>query len=133
MQNTTTFSYTGTTFIAPKIKTRQCVKYASTFTPPPLDGSCTLPEAIDWHFAHSPDHGVYTYPHGEGELKVLKWAEYAKAIYRVSNLALKRKDEKPKYAVLAVADSITLTTVIMGLVRAGYAPFIPSPRVSPQV
>ncbi|KZV99470.1 acetyl-CoA synthetase-like protein [Exidia glandulosa HHB12029] len=131
--NNNNFSHTGSTFIAPKVKTQQCVK-DDTFTAPPLDGSCTLPEAIDWHAAHSPAHAMYTYPVDDSnELRVLTWGEYARAIYRVSHLALARVAEKPKFAVLAVADSITLTTIIMGLVRAGYAPFVPSPRVSPQV
>jgi hypothetical protein len=41
-----------------ELPTPQAVRY-STFTPPPMDGTMTVPDVFDWHAEHSPDHVVF--------------------------------------------------------------------------
>jgi hypothetical protein len=42
----------------PELSAPQAVHY-STFTPPPMDGTMTVPDVFDWHAEHSPDHVVF--------------------------------------------------------------------------
>ncbi|EJD42005.1 acetyl-CoA synthetase-like protein [Auricularia subglabra TFB-10046 SS5] len=120
-------------FVAPPTLTRQGARY-STFTPPPLDGSCTLAQAYDWHLAHSPEHPLYTYEDlDDGTIQVVKWKDAVTAVYRAANFVQFYAADKPSFAVLAVSDSITFGSLTVGIMRAGYTPFIPSPRVSAEV
>ena len=41
-----------------ELPTPQAVR-CSTFTPPPMDGTMTVPDVFDWHAEHSPDHVVF--------------------------------------------------------------------------
>jgi hypothetical protein len=47
----------------PELPTPQAVCY-STFTPPPMDGTMTVPDVFDWHAEHSPDHVVFVLSDG---------------------------------------------------------------------
>ncbi|EJD40563.1 acetyl-CoA synthetase-like protein [Auricularia subglabra TFB-10046 SS5] len=118
-------------FIAPIPTTPQAVDRPS-FVPPPLDGSCTVVEAYDWHLVHSPEHEFYKYKDADG-IRTVTCKEAALAVYRATDLVMRHAAEKPCFAILAVADTITYSTLTMGLVRAGFVPFLPSPRVSPEV
>lgn len=89
-------------FVAPPIVTPQCVKFP-TFTPPPLDGSCTLPEAYDWHLEHSPEHVLYTYEDVDGSIRTIKWKAAVLAAYRAAHLVLSHGHENATFAILAVA------------------------------
>lgn len=120
-------------FIAPTPTKPQAIQRPS-FVPPPLDGSCTVVEAYDWHLVHSPDHEFYKYQEPGGAIRTVTWKEATLAVYRAADLVItKCAAEKPCFAVLAVADTITYSTLAMGIIRAGFAPFLPSPRVSPEV
>lgn len=116
-------------FVAPALVTQQGVGRPD-FVPPPLDGSCTLVEAYDWHIRHSPDHEIYRF----GEDGCVTWRNGVRAVYRAAELVrgLAAGAGNPvRFAVLATADCISVATLIGGLMRAGYAPFLPSPRISP--
>jgi hypothetical protein len=41
-----------------ELPTPQAV-HCKTFTPPPMDGTMTVPDVFDWHAEHSPDHVVF--------------------------------------------------------------------------
>ncbi|EJD42004.1 acetyl-CoA synthetase-like protein [Auricularia subglabra TFB-10046 SS5] len=118
-------------FVAPALITPQGAGHPD-FVHPPLDGSCTLVEAYDWHLKHSPEHEMYRF----GESGSVTWRDGVRAVYRAARLvrALAADAERPSsVAVLAVADCISVATLVGGLMRAGHAPFLPSPRVSPAV
>ncbi|EJD42001.1 acetyl-CoA synthetase-like protein [Auricularia subglabra TFB-10046 SS5] len=119
-------------YVPPPVVTPQGVK-CPLFTPPPVDGSCTLPQAYDWHLEHSPEHDLYVYEDVDGTVRTIKWKEAAHAVYRAAHIALAHAADKPTFAILAVADSITFGTMAVGIMRAGYTPFVPSPRVSAEV
>ncbi|EJD40551.1 acetyl-CoA synthetase-like protein [Auricularia subglabra TFB-10046 SS5] len=119
-------------FVAPAAVTPQATQ-CPLFTPPPIDGSCTLVEAYDWHLEHSPDHVYYKYEHIDGSIRTVTWREEVQAVYRAARIAVEHAPQKPCFAVLAVTDSISYITFVVGLMRAGFVPFLPSPRVSPEV
>jgi len=62
---------------------------SKTFSPPPLDGSLTLPELCDWHLQHSPEHPFFIYPRQDGELQTITWAHAARAILTGARLVRK--------------------------------------------
>ncbi|KAH8078749.1 acetyl-CoA synthetase-like protein [Cristinia sonorae] len=117
----------------PPLPRTQCLN-PSTFSVPPLDGSLTLPEIHDWHFHNSPDHPLFQFPEDDGSVRTISWAEAVRAIHRAGRILQKdiRYDGNkiPIVGILASADYITYYTVLMGVIRLGYAVFFISPRNS---
>ncbi|KAF5353868.1 hypothetical protein D9756_007248 [Leucocoprinus leucothites] len=98
---------------------------SSTFTPPPLDGSLTLPEIYDHHLHKSSNHPLFVYDNDAG-VQAITWGRVGVAIHtaarRLSSLVTPREtDETPVVAILSV---------IAGIMRAGYRAFPISPRNS---
>ncbi|KAF8968163.1 hypothetical protein BDZ97DRAFT_1655638 [Flammula alnicola] len=110
---------------------------SSTFRPPPLDGSLTLPEIYDWHLQNTPHHRLFIFSDDVGKIRTIYWPEAVRAIHtgaRLLRLALEwqpNEERVPIVAILAAADTITYFTMIMATMRAGYVPFPISPRNSP--
>ncbi|KZV95712.1 acetyl-CoA synthetase-like protein [Exidia glandulosa HHB12029] len=119
-------------FYTPPVTTRQCVQFPA-FKPPALDGSVTLVEAYDWHLEHSPEHVYYKYEDIDGSIGTIKWKEAVLAAYRAAHIVRGHADNNAKFAILAVSDSITFGATLMGCMRAGFPPFLVSPRNSPEV
>ena len=59
---------------------------SKTFSPPPLDGSLTIPELYDWHYKHSPEHPLFVYLDDHGNLVTITWKEAAQATHRTASL-----------------------------------------------
>ena len=55
---------------------------STTFVPPPHDLSLTVPEIIDFHHVHSPNHVVYVYEDSPGECKQVTFSAWVRAIHR---------------------------------------------------
>ncbi|KAF8898448.1 acetyl-CoA synthetase-like protein [Infundibulicybe gibba] len=108
---------------------------SSTFRPPPLDASYTLPEIYEWQAKHSPEHRLFIYANGEGIIKSICWSEAVRAVRRGASIMRNRMGWKPGseahvIAILSASDTITYHTIAMGILRAGYAAFFISPRNS---
>ncbi|TFY76506.1 hypothetical protein EWM64_g7507 [Hericium alpestre] len=114
---------------------------SSTFRAPPLDKSLTIPELCDWHFVHSPNHTLFSYADPNGTVKDIHWAEAVRAIRRGALFARiklgsdagqsgQAAADKPVIGVFATTDSITYYTTVLGLVYAGFVPFLISTRNS---
>jgi acyl-CoA synthetase (AMP-forming)/AMP-acid ligase II len=126
----------------------------TTFCPPLLDGSMTVPEMVDWHAKHSPNHPLFGYADEEGSATTILWSESARAIHRAGRHTLSKlvpSAGRSTVAILAAcglclmhplgqnltlrsvcADTITYFTVLAGIIRAGHIAFPISPRNSPQ-
>ncbi|KAF7984474.1 hypothetical protein HWV62_14586 [Athelia sp. TMB] len=108
-----------------------------TFTLPPLDGSLTITEIFDFHAEHSSRHPIFVHSDQQGNVREVLWPEAVRAMHRAGRIIRSQLDEKylalgrPVVAVLAMADSITFTAVLMGIMRANCVPFPISPRNSP--
>ncbi|KAJ8503287.1 hypothetical protein ONZ45_g10992 [Pleurotus djamor] len=110
---------------------------STTFKPPPLDGSLTLPELYDWHYYNTPEHPIFVYPGVTDQPRVVKWPEAVRAFTRgarlIQNLTgLKHKPDTDNIVgIFAASDTITYFTLIAATVKAGLVPFLISPRNSP--
>ncbi|TFK21458.1 acetyl-CoA synthetase-like protein [Coprinopsis marcescibilis] len=110
---------------------------SKTFTPPPLDGSLHPAELYDWNSRNNPNHPLYVYANEDGTTTTILWPEAVDAIYhgvkrirRIMNWS-PGLTNPPIIAILSAADSITYTTMVTAIFRAGYIAFPLSPRNSP--
>ncbi|KAF9556254.1 acetyl-CoA synthetase-like protein [Agrocybe pediades] len=128
-------SNTATLRTIPKPPQTQALSSA-TFTPPPLDGSLSLPEQYEWHLKHSPNHPLFTYATENKDVRTILWREAVKAIHTGARLVRQTMKwapgmkNPPVIAILAASDSITYFTTLMSILRAGYVAFAISPRNS---
>ncbi|KAF9556700.1 acetyl-CoA synthetase-like protein [Agrocybe pediades] len=102
---------------------------SKTFTPPPLDGSLTLPEIFDWHLQYSSAHPLYVYRLQDGHIRTISWPEAVRAVYRGVGLVRKAMDWVPGMdtyqvvAILAPSEAISYSTFVMSIMRAGHTVF----------
>ncbi|ESK93540.1 hypothetical protein Moror_1627, partial [Moniliophthora roreri MCA 2997] len=79
-------------------------------SPPPLDGSLTLPEVYDWHRERFPNHRLFIYIRNNGTIRNITYSEAVAAIHASGTTAF--------------------FTTQHGLMRANYVLFPISPRNS---
>lgn len=77
-----------------------------TFTPPPLDGSLTVPEIYDHHLRNSGSHPLFVYDN-DGTTQTITWKQATQAIHiaasRLKTIVNPRdSQEAPVVAILAV-------------------------------
>ncbi|KIM81777.1 hypothetical protein PILCRDRAFT_8450 [Piloderma croceum F 1598] len=108
-----------------------------TFTLPPLNGTLTPPELYDFHLQYSPNHPLFVYTKS-GSTYTILWSKAVRSAHRAGRIVQSRLDEgkakppscRPIVSILALSDSITYSTTLMGIIRAGYTVFPISPRNS---
>ncbi|KAF9553781.1 hypothetical protein CPC08DRAFT_645179 [Agrocybe pediades] len=111
---------------------------SSTFNPPLVDGTLSLPEQYEWHAKHSPNHPLFIYATDNlKNIRTILWKEAVKAMHNGARL-IRRKmgwvpgmKNPPVIAILAASDTITYFTTLISILRAGYIGFAISPRNSP--
>lgn len=59
---------------------------SETFRIPPTlaHDSLAIPEIYDWHAKNSPEHPLFVYADGKGEIKTIVWLEAVRAIHRAA-------------------------------------------------
>ncbi|GJE93533.1 acetyl-CoA synthetase-like protein [Phanerochaete sordida] len=105
----------------------------TTFRPPPLDGSVTLPEMWDWHASHSPAHPLFSFADDQGAVRTILWPEAVRACHRAARRtlsSLKQGAPRAVVAILAACDTTTYFTMEAGIIRSGHVLFPISPRNS---
>ncbi|KAJ3517669.1 hypothetical protein NLJ89_g348 [Agrocybe chaxingu] len=105
--------------------------YAREFVYPPIDGSITLPETIDFHWTHNADLPIYAFHDAiNGVVKEISLLEFGRACHRVAHeLAPNFEVEsRPVVALMALSDSLLYQAVTVGLMKAGVVPFPISSR-----
>jgi acyl-CoA synthetase (AMP-forming)/AMP-acid ligase II len=82
---------------------------SSTFNPPPLDGSLTLPEIYDHHLNNSKNHPLFVYDEEDSEtVQTVTWGQAGEAIHTAArhlrSVVTPKPDaqEPPIIAILAV-------------------------------
>jgi acyl-CoA synthetase (AMP-forming)/AMP-acid ligase II len=88
-----------------------------SFTPPPLDGSLTLAQIVDWHAERSKDHVYATFATSEG-LREVTWGELGAAVHRAARTLLRDVPKPGVIAVLANRDTLTYVTLFLAILRA---------------
>ncbi|KAF9451607.1 acetyl-CoA synthetase-like protein [Macrolepiota fuliginosa MF-IS2] len=105
-----------------------------TFTPPPLDGSLTVPEIYDYHLGHSSTHPLFVYD-CDSAVQTITWKQAVQAIHTAARSlrsipTLQDTRDVPVVAILAVIDQLSYFALTAGIMRAGYRAFPISPRNS---
>jgi acyl-CoA synthetase (AMP-forming)/AMP-acid ligase II len=129
----------------------------SSWSPPPVDGSLTVPEIFDWHYEHNPDHISFVYPDGDGSPKQITMKEAVRAMHRAGRYYTQKFTDlgyppdihnAPVIAIYAatgvsmlllvgrhcpvtfISDTVSYLCTWLGIARAGYTVFHISPRNS---
>ncbi|THV08176.1 acetyl-CoA synthetase-like protein [Dendrothele bispora CBS 962.96] len=122
---------------------------SAKFTPPPLDGSLTVMQMLDWHYTYNPSYPLFLYApintdaDPSPENVAVTWGEAVEAVYTGAKLL---KDQFPDstntsadsankakvIAILSHSDAVPYYTTVLSILRANYVPFPISPRNSPQ-
>ncbi|KZT73708.1 acetyl-CoA synthetase-like protein [Daedalea quercina L-15889] len=118
---------------APQTQGHSC----ATFRVPPLDGTLSYPQLIDFHGQYSADHRLFVCAEEDSTIKSITWSRGSQAIRRGALLVREclgwkpGVNESPVVATLSASDAIPYATLVMGIQRAGYVPFPISTRNSP--
>lgn len=98
-----------------------------TFTPPPVDGSLTFAEIVDYNGKHSPNHPLFRYEDPDSEdVRTILWSEGVAAFHTAGQHFQKYlADESCPVVVgiLANSDTLTFFATIIGIMRLGHIPF----------
>ncbi|KAK0200585.1 NRPS-like enzyme [Desarmillaria ectypa] len=97
-----------------------------TFKAPPLDGSLTFPELLDYNAIHSPKHPLFRYDVlDNGGFHTISWEEGVAAVHTAGHYFKKHiySEAPATIGILANTNSITYFAVITGLMRLGFIPF----------
>ncbi|KAJ7123146.1 hypothetical protein C8R44DRAFT_671002 [Mycena epipterygia] len=97
---------------------------------PPLDGTILLHQIPDFHLVHNPDHVFYTWKDAHTEqIHELTHLEFCRAVHRAAD-AVKHLDRTQPVGLLALCDTVLYHALFLGLMKAGYVPYLMSPRNS---
>ncbi|KAK7472181.1 hypothetical protein VKT23_000303 [Stygiomarasmius scandens] len=137
--STTTATITTTTLAFPPMRPVHA-NSTTTFAAPPLDGSATVVQLLDWHYDHSSSHPFFTYPQPGDAKRVITWKETVEAVYTGAKLIRGRVQrdfenvdvDGKVVGILSYSDSIPYTTTMLSVMRANFILFPISPRNSPQ-
>ncbi|KAF8904606.1 hypothetical protein CPB85DRAFT_967094 [Mucidula mucida] len=109
----------------------------ATFSSPPVDGSLSIPELFDYNGLHSPDHPAFVYS-DKSVRRTITWSHASRAVNRAASFIRQQVEQNGPHndrsiviAILANLDTFTSSTMIMGILRAGYQAFPISTRHSP--
>ncbi|RDB20739.1 Non-canonical non-ribosomal peptide synthetase FUB8 [Hypsizygus marmoreus] len=101
---------------------------------PPIDGSVTIPESIEFHWKHNAELPIFVFNRdGSDEVTEISYLEFGRACHRVAHHVRPRREGKDGEVVafIALADTIVYQAITVGLMRAGLVPFPISPRNTP--
>jgi len=100
--------------------------YSKPFQNPPLDGTITLPETIEFHWQHNVDLPAYVF-HQEGkdtdDITEISYLEFGRASHRVANLMNDKFPSvtgRPVVAFMALTDSLVYQAISLGLMKSGF-------------
>jgi hypothetical protein len=105
--------------------------YSRSFLYPPLDGTITIPETIEFHWQNNLDLPAFVF-HEEGkatnDITEITYLEFGRACHRVSNVMNRRFSAvtgRPVVAFMALVDSLLYQVISMGLMKSGFIVRVP--------
>ncbi|KAF9465935.1 hypothetical protein BDZ94DRAFT_1296127 [Collybia nuda] len=107
-----------------------------TFSPPPLDGSLSLPEIYDYNGIHNSQHPLFVYEGLDGRMETILWGQASRAVHtaaRYVQSSLRAENTHNQSTVISILgnmDTFTYCALIVGILRAGYQAFPISTRNS---
>ena len=100
--------------------------YSRSFLHPPLDGTITILETIEFHWQHNADLPAYAF-HKEGkdpnDITEITYLEFGRASHRVANVMNCRFPSvtgRPVVAFMALTDSLLYQAISIGLMKSGF-------------
>ncbi|THV07008.1 acetyl-CoA synthetase-like protein [Dendrothele bispora CBS 962.96] len=108
---------------------------STTFRPPPIDSSLTLPQIYDWQSQQSAAHRLFVFTDIDGKLNTITWSEGVAAVYTGARILRNRLSsiqviKRPVIAILSTSDTIPYFITMIGILRADMTCFPISPRNS---
>ncbi|KAG1790286.1 putative aminoadipate reductase [Suillus plorans] len=100
---------------------------------PPLDGSLSLPQLVEFNAQHNSDITFFVYDKPDSnDLVSISHSDFYRACHRAAQEIRPASAGADKEVVVLIANSDTLLyqTVFMGIIFAGLVPFLMSPRNS---
>ena len=104
---------------------------SKSFLYPPLDGTITIPETIEFHWQHNADLPVYVF-HEDGkdtnDITEITYLEFGRASHRVANLMNCKFPSitgRPVVALMALTDSLLYQAISVGLMKSGFIVRVP--------
>ncbi|PBK81586.1 NRPS-like enzyme [Armillaria gallica] len=98
-----------------------------TFTPPPIDGSLTFAEIVDYNGKHSPNHPLFRYEDPDSDdVHTILWSEGVAAFHTAGQHLQKYLAGEAcpvVVGILANSDTLTFFATIVGIMRLGHIPF----------
>ncbi|KDQ13177.1 hypothetical protein BOTBODRAFT_175781 [Botryobasidium botryosum FD-172 SS1] len=129
----------ASTYPAPP--TQQAVN-SSTFMPPPIDGSISTSQTIDFHLANNPTYPIFRFAAGDSSKPAYEdilWRDAGQAIHRAARFAQAHIEASPNsttppvVVIFASVELLHYCTLAYGALRAGFVVHFISPRRSPAV
>ncbi|KAF9445951.1 putative aminoadipate reductase [Macrolepiota fuliginosa MF-IS2] len=104
---------------------------------PSVDGSYTIPEALDFHRKHNPQEPIYVFSADESsqEPTTITFGEFGRACDRVAQYVRPGRSihsDGQVVAMIVVTDTLLYQALLMGVMKAGLVPFPISHRLTPQ-
>ncbi|KAG2361461.1 putative aminoadipate reductase, partial [Suillus spraguei] len=100
---------------------------------PPLDGSLSFPQLLEFNAQHNSDVTFFVYDKPDnGDLVSISHSDFYRACHRAAQLIgpTRAGADKEVVALISNSDTILYQTVFMGIIFAGLVPFPMSPRNS---
>ncbi|KAF8488261.1 acetyl-CoA synthetase-like protein [Gautieria morchelliformis] len=118
---------------------------STTFTPPPLDGSLTIPEIYEAQAKNSPNHPLFVFAEAPRQIRTVFYPEGVQAIRNAARIVeshysrckdqyisqKQTNDLGPTFGILAITDTISYSCLIAGIMSLGCTAFPISTRNSP--
>ncbi|KAI0685536.1 acetyl-CoA synthetase-like protein [Cerioporus squamosus] len=108
---------------------------SKTWTAPPFFGDLTIPELYAFHAEKSPNHPVIAFDEEDGSIRTLTYTDVFRGIRKAAGIVSgvvphQPASERHVVGILAIADSTTYLTLIVGMMYLGLTPFPLSARNS---
>ena len=82
------------TDVLPTPPTPQAVN-SKTYVPPPIDGSLSMPQIIDYHLHNTKNHPIFRFERADGSLRTMLWPEAAQGVHRAARIITKLLNGAP--------------------------------------
>ncbi|KAJ7596508.1 NRPS-like enzyme [Mycena floridula] len=113
---------------------------SSTFVAPPTDMSLTIAQIFEFHAKNSPKHPVFRYQSlFDDSISDVVWSEVIQAIHKAGRIVSQQAAHHESRIIgilvasgkfMVLAYTMTTFALICGIMRAGFAAFPISPRIS---
>ena len=107
--------------------------YARDFVYPPLDGSITIPETIEFHWKHNADLPAFAFSRDGQEyaesITEISFLEFGRACHRVAHYIdskFQSEGGRPVVALIALTDTLVYQATCVGIMKAGFIVSLPT-------